>query len=72
MIAHEDIKVGTFTYFTNEESPKEPKQILDVRIQISDETFDYFTNPDLIDFIMQYNFQEEEYGKALTHLCFDN
>jgi hypothetical protein len=21
---------------------------------------------------MQYNFQEEEFGRALTHLCFDN
>lgn len=72
MMQHDDLDLETFALFANDEKTTDPKKKLDTRVLISDEAYKYFTNPDLVSFIMQYNFQEEEYGRALTHLCFDN
>jgi len=45
---------------------------LGTQYMLSDEAFEYFTNPDLIQFIIMHGFSIESYGKALVHLCFNN
>jgi hypothetical protein len=39
---------------------------------ISDEAFSFFTNPELVQFIMFHGFAVEEFGRAIVHLCFNN
>ena len=56
MMPHKELNVSTFPLFANDEKSSDPKQMFDTRIQISDEAYEYFTNPDLVSFIMQYNF----------------
>jgi len=41
-------------------------------VQISDEAISYITNPDLFSLVVSNGYQEEAFGKALAHLCFDN
>jgi len=56
MMQHDDLDLETFALFANDEKTTDPKKKLDTRVLISDEAYKYFTNPDLVSFIMQYNF----------------
>lgn len=63
--------VGTHTVFINE-TKNDQIMPLQTIVQISDEAISYLTNPDLFNQIMSNGYQEETFGKALAHLCFDN
>ena len=39
---------------------------------LSKQTFDFFTNQDLMNLIIGNNFGAAEYGRALAHLCYND
>ena len=66
------IYLPTHTVFGDEKDSQAPKVPLLQTFQLSEEEIEYLTNPDLFNLIVQSGYQEEQFGKALAHLCFDN
>lgn len=66
------IYLSTHTTFANERDSKLPKMPLEEHIPISDEVIEYLTNMDLFRIVMNNQYSEEHFGKALAHICFDN
>jgi len=67
-----EIQLSTHVLFGDELDSKAPKQILPKKIQISQEAIDFLSNSDLFNIVIEHNYQEEVFGMALAHLCFDN
>lgn len=67
-----EVILSTHVLFSDEQDTKAPKQILAKKIQISQEAIDFLTNKDLFNIVIEHNYQEEVFGLALAHLCFDN
>ena len=42
------------------------------RFMLSEEAYRFFTNADLIQFVLVHGFAVEKFGAALVHLCFNN
>jgi hypothetical protein len=66
------IYLPTHTVFANEKDATEPKKPLDQRFTLTEQAVEYLSNPDLFNIIVSSGYQEEQFGKALAHLCFDN
>jgi len=64
--------IQTHTVFSDETNSILPKMPLSTKIKIQNDAISYLTNPDLFNIIMNNSYQEEAFGKALAHLCFDN
>lgn len=62
----------THTLFRVADDYKAPKEILKEKILISDEAIEFLTNLDLFNIVMSNDYQQEQFGKALAHVCFEN
>jgi len=67
-----EIILSTHILFSDELDSKAPKKPLAKKVKISQEAIDFLTNKDLFNIVIENNYQEEMFGLALSHLCFDN
>ncbi len=66
------IYLPTHTVFGDEKDSNAPKMPLLQTFILTEQEIEYLSNPDLFNLIVQNGYQEEQFGKALAHLCFDN
>ena len=62
----------TWVKFRDEKDLNAPLTTLKDKCMISDQAMQYFTNPDLINIVMNNSYEAEDYGKGLAHLCYGN
>ena len=67
-----DEKTHTITTFMDPNSPSGPRIKIKNPYMLSKQTFDFFTNQDLMNSIIGNNFGAAEYGRALAHLCYND
>ena len=67
-----DENTHTIATFMDPNSPSGPRIKIKNPYMLSKQTFDFFTNQDLMNLIIGNNFGAAEYGRALAHLCYND
>ena len=58
--------------FINHKNPKGPRVEVSKPYMITEQSLEYFTNPDLMGIIIFNDFQADDFGRALAHLSYKN
>ena len=67
-----DENTHTLCSFIDSNNPSGPRIRIKDPYMVSQQTFDFFTNQDLMNLIIGNGFASADYGRALAHLCFNN
>ena len=67
-----DGNTHTLASFVDPNNLAGPRIKIQATYTMSQETFDFFTNQDLMNLVIGNNFGAADYGRALAHLCYNN